>query len=415
MNILFYDRLKTGQLITISTHKYELVSNLSKLGHNVVLLNADYPKKTEEIICGNPPALEKGIRGKLFSLKMMRHFRGELGILWSLGRDITLFFSAFTLIMRKKRNFDVIYRRHSLFNSDYLLARLFRLPLVKEVNGLESANARITGFTDCLSLWLIDRIERCIIPRADKIIVVTAKLKETLQHDYGVPENKIEVILNGANIELFKPMNAQQVRRKLNLPQTAYLVVFVGDLIIWHGVSYLIKSIPYVVEKVPEARFLIAGDGMMRQELVELAGRLGVFDKVIFTGMLPYQDVPLYINAGDVCAAPFTASRDEKVGLSPLKLYEYMACGKPVVASRINGLEMLAEENAGILVTPEAPLELAQAIVRLLRDKDLRQQMGGRGQEYVVENQSWESVARRVAEVLEQTGKAKTECREAAN
>jgi len=412
LNILFYDRLKIGQLITVSTHKYELINNLSKLGHNITLLNADYPKKTEEIICGNPPALDKGIRGKLFSLKMMRRFRGELGILWSLGHDIALFFSAFTLIMRKKRNFDVIYRRHGLFNSDWLLARLVRIPLVKEVNGLDIVNARITGFTDNFSLKVIDRIEKFNIPRADKLVVVTSKLGETLQCDYGVPEDKIVVIPNGVNITLFKPMDTMQARKHLKLPASNYFVVFVGDLVAWQGVDYLINSAPYVLKDCPETRFLIVGDGMMRQELVELARQSGVSDKIIFTGMIPYRDIPVYINAGDVCVAPFTAKRNEKIGLSPLKMYEYMACGKPVVASRISGLEVLEENNAGILVEPESPAELAQVVVRLLRDKELRGRMGKGARRYVVEKQNWASVAEKVAGVLEQACGPKTTCRE---
>jgi len=403
VNILFYDRLKIGRLITVSTHKYELISNLSKLGHNVALLNADYPKKAEEIVCSNPPSVAKGIRGKLLSLRVVRRFRGEIGILWSFGRDVSLFLSAFVLIIGKRRNFDIIYRRHSLFNSDYLLARLFRLPLVKEVDGIESANARITGFTDNFSLKIIDRIERFNMPRADKIIVVTSKLKETLQKDYGVPRDKIVVIPNGANTELFKPMNTKQARKQLKLTKAGHLVIFVGDLVAWHGVDHLIKSIPYVVKECPSTSFLIVGDGMMRQELVELGRQVGVSDKAIFTGMVPYHQVPLYINASVVCVAPFVAHRGEKVGLSPLKIHEYMACEKPVVASRVSGLEILEDNNAGILVEPESPPELAQAILRLLHSKELREQMGKNGRKYAVENRSWESVAGRVAEVLEET------------
>lgn len=398
MNILFYDRLKVGQLVAVSTHKYELISNLSKLGHNVVLLNSDYPKKVGEIICSNPPSLDKGIRSKLLSLRIIRRFRGEIGILWSLGRDVSFFLSAFIFIIGKKRNLDVIYRRHSLLNSDYLLAKLFRLPLVKEVNGIESANAKITGFSDNFSLRIIDRIERFNMPRADKIIVVTSKLKETLQKDYGVPEDKIVVIPNGANTELFKPMDTDQARRQVNLAQPGHLVVFVGDLVAWQGVDYLIKSIPYVVKEFPEARFLIVGDGMMRQELVELAGQVGVSDKIIFTGMVPYQKVPLYINASDVCVLP---KKPLKSGYSPLKLYEYMACAKPVIATRTSGFEILEEYNAGLLFNPIDSQELAKAVTTLLKNGELRRELGENGRKYIVENQSWASVAKRVADVVE--------------
>ena len=397
VNILFYDRLKAGQLITISTHKYELITNLSRLGHNVVLLNADYPRKAEEIIFSNQSSPAKGIRSKLLSWRIVQRFRGEIGILWSLGRDVSLFLSAFILIC-KKRNFDVIYRRHSLFNSDYLLARLFRLPVVKEVNGIESANARITGFTDNFSLQIIDRIERFNMPRADKIIVVTSKLKETLQHDYGVPEDKIVVIPNGANIELFKPMNTDQARRQVNLAQAGHLVVFVGDLVAWQGVDYLIKSIPYVVKECPATSFLIVGDGMMRQELAELARQVGVSDKIIFTGMVPYQKVPLYINASDVCVLP---KKPLKSGYSPLKLYEYMACAKPVVAPRIPGFEVLEEYGAGLLFNPRDPQQIADAVTTLLKNGEQRKELGKNGRKYIVENQSWASVAQRVSDVID--------------
>ena len=403
MSILFYDRLKTGQLTTVSSHKYELISNLAKLGYTVTFLNADYPRKVDEIIASNPPSLGNGVRSKLLSWRATRSLRGGIGILWSFGRDLSFFLAAFSLIIVKKRNLDVIYRRHSLFNSDYLFAKLFGIPLVKEVNGIESANASVTGFTDRFSLHIIRRIEKFNMPRADKIIVVTPKLKETLQKDYGVPRDKIFVIPNGANTELFKPMNTDQARRQVKLAQAGHLVVFAGDLVAWKGVSCLIKSIPYAVKEFPEARFLIVGDGMLMQELVELARQVGVSDKIIFTGMVPYQNVPLYINASDICAAPFDASRDEKIGLSPLKTHEYMACGKPVVASRISGLRILETTGAGILVEPGSPSALAQAILRLLQRKELRELMGKSGRKYMVGNRSWESVAKRVALVLEQT------------
>lgn len=87
---------------------------------------------------------------------------------------------------------------------------------------------------------------------------------------------------------------------------------------------------------------------------------------------------------------------------SPLKLCEYMVCGKPVVASRKSCFEILEENKAGLLVDPENPQEFAGAIIKLLRDPELRKQMGENGRKYVVGNRSWESVARKVAEVCEQ-------------
>ena len=117
-----------------------------------------------------------------------------------------------------------------------------------------------------------------------------------------------------------------------------------------------------------------------------------------FTGAVSYEKIPLYINAGDVCVVPKIPL---KSGYSPLKLYEYMACGRPVIATRTEGFEILEEKNAGLLVNPENSQQFANAIIQLLTDKELGSRMGEHGRTYVVENHSWEIIARRVADVCE--------------
>jgi glycosyltransferase involved in cell wall biosynthesis len=123
-----------------------------------------------------------------------------------------------------------------------------------------------------------------------------------------------------------------------------------------------------------------------------------VSDEFIFTGIVPYEEVSKYISASDICVVP---KRQLKSGYSPLKLYEYMACGKPVVASRVEGFTILEQNNAGILVEPENPENIANVIIKLLNDEKLREELGRNGREYVVKNHSWESVAKIVAEVCE--------------
>jgi len=115
--------------------------------------------------------------------------------------------------------------------------------------------------------------------------------------------------------------------------------------------------------------------------------------------MVSYHKVPLYINASDVCVAFFRRERNDRCGLSPLKLYEYLACGKAVIVSRLSGLELVEQHRTGILVEPENLPELATAIIRLLQTNELRKQMGENGRRYVVEYQSWKKVAERVADV----------------
>jgi len=394
MNIFYYGVLKTRKLGTESVHIYEVLTSLLKEGHNLIYLNTDRPESEEEIVVETKSSILERLGETSPIFWLLLYFLAHLRI----------FLIGFVVIMRQKSMPDVAYIRHTLFNSGYFLAKFFKIPVVKEVNGIVVDEMEIAGRAKGISLHIIDKIERFTLPRADKIIVVTSRLKETLQRDYGIPEDKMVEIQNGANTELFKPISITEARKKLNLDKNYYYICYSGTFAAYQGIDYFIRSAPYILGNYPNTRFLMVGDGSLRKELTELSEQIGVSEKFIFTGAVPYEKVPLHINACDVCVAPFVKARNERCGLSPLKMCEYLACEKPVVTTDINdsGMKGLLEEtNAGILVEPENPQELAEAIIKLLKDKKLREEMGRRGREYVVKNRSWESVARRVAEVCE--------------
>ena len=403
MKILYYEEPRGRNLSSV--HAYEVCSNLSKLGHNIVFVKAP-PQKPgarlwDEI--GTGLSAWKRIKDLLLLSWILERLRGELTLLWLFWCEASIFLSIFALILKNRDGLDVIYRRHNLLNSEYFLAKLFGIPSVKEVNGIVVDEMRIARKGDRVSLWTMHRIEKWNMPKAHRIIVVTSELKNLLYNDYRVSEDRVVVIENGANTDLFIPTDSEDARKELCLDPSDGFVCFVGGLLRWQGVEYLIQSAPLVMKECPSTKFIIVGYGAMREELVNLARETGISDKFIFTGFIPYENVPLYINASDVCVAPFVEERGERTGVSPLKLCEYMACEKPVVASAISGLEILESYNAGILVLPESPQELANAIIRLLQDPELRKKMGENGRKYVVENRSWESVAGKVAEVCEET------------
>ena len=178
-----------------------------------------------------------------------------------------------------------------------------------------------------------------------------------------------------------------ELRNHHGISENDYIVAFIGNFAPHHGIEYLIKSAPLVLNVLPNTKFLIVGDGAIKKELINLSERIGVSDKIIFTGKVSYEIVPLYINMANVCLAPFIRVRNERMGLSPLKIYEYLACGKPVVASDIKGIgDLLRNSNAGIGVKPEDPVELANAIIKLLKNEKLRGKMGKNGRKIVINN-----------------------------
>ena len=289
---------------------------------------------------------------------------------------------------------DVIYIRYSIFSFiPVLISKIFRIPCVIEINGLLIDEQRVVGCSKLITM-ITKLSEKFCYKHAKKIVAVTRGIKREIIRMYNIPDEKVVVIENGANTDLFKPIDQKEAKKELKLQDTNY-VCFVGSLVPWQGVEYLIQAAPLIL-KHSDTKFLIVGDGIMKRKLIELTYKIGVADKFIFTGQVPYEDVPKYINASDVCVV---YKIPLKSGYSPLKLYEYMACGKPVVASKVEGFEILEQNKAGILVEPENPEELAKVIIKLLKDEKLRKKMGKNGRKYVVKNHSWKAVAKRVVEV----------------
>lgn len=362
-----------------SIHVMELFNNLRKISEVYLFV----PKFKQTKI-------------DLFNIKYTR--RPDIPIIGTIPYQIALFFNLYSCC--KKLRIDAIYKRMSDFTlSPLVISKLFGIPYFVEVNGILMDEMKMTRMSK-LNIFIIKVSEYLNYKHAQKIVTVAHGIKDGIIKLYNIPVQKIIVIENGANIELFKPMDKEEVKKELKLDPNTRYVCFVGNLAPWQGVEYLIRSSKSIIREVPNTRFLIVGDGLMKNELVELSKKIGVFNNFIFTGAIPYKEIPNYINASDVCLAPFIRKRNA----SPLKLYEYMACGKPVVASDIIGVgDLLERENAGIAVTPENPEELAAAVLKLLRNKKSRDEMGRNGKEYVIKNNSWESVAKKLVEVFKES------------
>lgn len=363
-----------------TTHVIELLRNLKR--KNKVICFAPKPKNAgydfQEITY--IPALNKPV-------------------FLSISYQLALFFYLIYYCIKARP--DAIYTRQSGVSfSPLIISKLFRIPYFVEVNGLILEEMRIAN----ISKWKVDIAklsEKLNYKHAKKIVAVTQALKEVIKKIYNIPAEKIVVIENGANTDLFKSINPKNVRNELKLNQNSYYIGFIGGLVQWQGLEYLIQSAPLILKEFQNTKFLIVGDGQMKEELMELVAKTNVSDNFVFTGAVPYEEVPKYINVSDVCVAPFVRARNEKIGLSPLKIYEYAACEKTIVASRMPNLEFIEDQNTGILVEPENPEELAKAIIKLQKNEKLREEMGKNGREYVVKNHSWETVARRVAVVCE--------------
>jgi glycosyltransferase involved in cell wall biosynthesis len=362
-----------------TTHTMELFENLKKTG-NVVNLFVPKPKDAASFK-----------RPNIFYLPML-NIRLIVGPLYQL----VLFFY-YSLYRMKHTKPDFIYVRISLLTiSPLILSKLLKIPYVVEINGLGIDEMKLNNPSK-LIIKIFKVNEKLNYKHAKKIIAVTQGIKEGIVELYNISDEKIVVIENGVNTELFKPLNKGDV--KYGLDGNYNYVGFSGSFARWHGLEDLIRSAPLILKEVENTKFLLVGDGPMKEQIIQMVNDLNLKDSFIFIDRAPYEEVPKYVNAFDVCVI----LKKKDIPGSPLKLWEYMACGKPVIATNTEDFRVLEENNAGILVDPEKSEEVADAIITLLKNKELRDEMGKNGRKYVVENRSWESVARRVAELCEQT------------
>jgi glycosyltransferase involved in cell wall biosynthesis len=409
MNILFYQKkLEETDYVSFGVHMIEVLNYLSKQGHNIIFVDGN---SYSFIGLTRTHTGMKSIQTKSYFQRINRiiqssPLKGEIRILFYLIKEIQFFLSAFKTLIRNKP--DIIYRRHNLFSSEYILSRVFKIPCVKEVNGIITDEIRITRNGDRFSLFLSGAIENCSLRAADQYIVVTAKLKNVLQQDFKIHTNKIFIIENGANTDLFKPIDKSSATKALNIDKHNTYLCYVGMLYPWQGIDRLISAMPFVIGQFPEVRLLIVGDGQMKTNLLDQAKKLNIESKILFVGKVPYDTVPYYVNAGEICLCPTaTEQRNIRTGASPLKMCEYLACGKPVIASRASGLEFIEENNCGYLVNTESAQEFADKIIELLRDPQLARKMGENGRLYVLKNRGWDVVSEKVATVCEKAIEAR--------
>ncbi len=233
-------------------------------------------------------------------------------------------------------------------------------------------------------------ISRAIIQNADSVIALTADMKKEMQK---VCNRDIHVIGNGVEPERFARPGKTEARGKLHIGADEKVLIFAGSLVPVKGLIYLIEAVNIITQQQPEARLLILGDGKERHSLETLVARLGLEKCVTFTGRVDNAAVPEFLAAADVFVLPSLSEGFPNV------IAEAMACGLPVVCTRIRGIpEIVADGVNGFLVAPRNPAELADKIVSLLSNGALREEISATNKAWAKAN-SWDKIVDRLEEV----------------
>ncbi|HYP21353.1 MAG TPA: glycosyltransferase family 4 protein, partial [Chloroflexia bacterium] len=211
---------------------------------------------------------------------------------------------------------------------------------------------------------------------------------------FPAAQGRVHVVPNGVNPARFEGVAGTRDRKEDGI----FTVGFVGTLKPWHGLPALVEAFDFLYRHTQGVRLLIVGEGPERETMQAELERRGLLRHARFTGAVAPHEVPQLLAEMDVAVAPYPNRAD--FYFSPLKVYEYMAAGLPVVASRIGQLEDVIEHEAnGLLCAPGDPIALAGALDRLRRDAALRARLGQEARRSVLRGHTWDSVAARILEI----------------
>ena len=299
------------------------------------------------------------------------------------------------------------YQRHGRFVfAGALLSRRTKIPLILEYNGSE---AWLDKFWDPGRFRTLLRLcENVSIANASILVVVSEPLRQELLAR-GIPGERILLNPNGVDPDFFRPGDARrQGRQQLEISDNETLVTFVGTFGPWHGVDILTGAITKLLEDSTSneqrvgLRFLFVGQGTLLSDVRAKLARYVSEKRVIFTGAVARERVRQHLDASDVLVSPHVPMPDGRPFFgSPTKLFEYMAMGKAIVASRLDQLaEVLEHKETAWLVEPGDIGELANAIELLAGNPELRERLGHRAREVATQSHSWQERARRLLDRL---------------
>jgi len=287
---------------------------------------------------------------------------------------------------------DLIFERFGILGyAGVLTGARLGVPLVLEINGdVPKEMERLGVQMSPGQRSVLMQITRFTFAAATGIVCVAPLIKERLVESMRLDPAKIEAIPNGADTEIFSaPQDANAVRQKYHLAARP-TVTFVGSFQPWHGVELLVDSFGKVVRQIPDAQLVLVGDGDGRASVAQRVASQGLGERVRFMGRLENAQVAGILAVSDVAAAPFPFKESDIIG-SPLKLFEYMAAGRAIVASNAPIHQVIQDGVTGLRVAPADAGALASALARLLSDSNLRQQLGARARETALKHYSWDN------------------------
>ena len=317
----------------------------------------------------------------------------------------------FNFVEKKQIHYDLIFSHYWLSGiAAFKLKKAWNIPVIHMFHTLALLKNKIArSDKDIEGEYRIEG-EKKVLSEIDKLIVATINEKENLQTLYSTPTDIIEVIPPGVDINHFYPIPVDEAKEFIGIPENEKMILFVGRIEPLKGVDTLIKAISQLQQadillRCPHYLFIIGGDPNLdrdkmneeMQRLQDLRIELGVSDLVIFLGKRDQDSLQYYYSAAEMLVMP---SHYESFGMVAL---EAMACGTPVIATQVGGLQHLVQDQVtGFTIPNDNPDALEEKITVLFCKSELREKMSQNSTSYA-QSFSWNTITEKLIETFEKT------------
>jgi len=290
---------------------------------------------------------------------------------------------------------DLVYERYGAFQALGWWFQRKGIPWILETNAVLYREATQDRATVALE-GVLRRTERWVYRRCDVLVCISRALAELIVHEVGIPEEKIVVLPNGVDVSHLDPARVAP-RRFFEGPT----IGFVGQMRSWQRLDLLLEVLAGLQQEGIHYAFVAVGDGPMRKAWEKQAIALGLGAQVRFVGRVAWDEVPAYIAGFDLGYAGAVPLAAGKMYLSPLKLYEYAAMGRPFVASAYDDARRLIADGAvGYLFEPGNPEDLKRVLRVAYDERSCWTVMGRRSREVVKQKHSWEARVRKLIQEI---------------
>jgi len=292
----------------------------------------------------------------------------------------------------KHRKCNLIYERYAfLCFSGILNAICYRIPFLLEVNFTTNTpivrkRTRFISFFDRL-------IEKFIFKRATGLVVISTYLKDRLVES-GINPEKILIVPNAADPVKFQPLRPDRILLTELGVEKKKIIGFVGFFYPWHGIDLLLDAFDLIAADRNDAVCVLVGDGPIMPTIRKRVLEKHLENQVLLLGVVPHELIPRYISMFDVAVMPHS-----NIYGSPMKIPEYMAVEKALVAPRLSPIEDIVRDNeTGLLFQPQDTDDLARKILVLLNDESFRAKMAGQAREYILHQHNWDNNGQKILE-----------------